>query len=148
MRTVVICSLILFLAVTAAAQTNLSGTIAADSTLSRARSPYVVTGDVTVNSPRTLKIDSGVVVRFQSNVGLYIRGHLNARWVTFTSNKDTSGGNPQKGDWGGIQIGNSSYAGTAEFDTCQVKFSGSIQAAVYCYSGSISLFGCSISSSI
>src|SRR5208283_4950617 len=108
----------------ASSQTNLSGTIATDSTLTLAGNPYHVTGNLTVNFPHTLTIDSGVVIRFQSGTGLYANGNLQARWVNFTSIKDTTGGNPQKGDWGGIQIGSASSS-TGTFDTCQIKFGGS-----------------------
>ena len=128
-------------------QTNLSGTIATDSVLSLAGNPYIVTGDVTVNAPHTLTVDSGVVVRFKSNTSLYILGHLNARWATFTSNKDTSAGFPLRGDWGGIQIGNYSSSGTASLDTCQIKYSGSIQAELYINSGNVSVNGSSFSNS-
>ncbi len=147
MRLYTVTALFLLAGGIAFSQTNLSGTIAADSVLSLARSPYVVTGDVTLNAPHTLTLDSGVVVRFLSNTGLYVLGHLNARWATFTSNKDTSGGLPQKGDWSGVQIGNYSGAGTAMIDTCQIKYSGSIAADLYLYNGTISVHGSSLSNS-
>ncbi|HTY11184.1 MAG TPA: right-handed parallel beta-helix repeat-containing protein [Bacteroidota bacterium] len=142
----IIISFFLFVG-TGYAQTNLSGTIAADSVLTPAGNPYIVTGDVTVNAPHTLTVDSGVVVRFQANTGLYILGHLNARWAAFTSNKDTAGGFAQKGDWSGIQVGNYGMAGTALLDTCQVKYSGGVQADLYLVSGSAWINGCSISNS-
>ncbi len=127
------------------AQTNLSGTIGVDSTLSLAGSPYIVTGDLTVNSPHTLTVDSGVVLRFQSNTGLYVLGHLDARWATFTSNKDTAGGNPQRGDWSTIQLGNYSYSATATIDTCQVKYSGSNTSSLCFYNSTASVVGTSVS---
>ena len=105
-------------------QTNLSGTIATDSTLTLAGNPYNVIGNLTINSPHTLTIDSGVVMRFRPSTGLYAAGNLQARWVTFTSSRDTVGGTPAKGDWYGIQVG-STGASSGLFDTCQIKFGGS-----------------------
>lgn len=128
-------------------QTNLSGTIATDSTLALAGNPYIVTGNVTVNSSHTLTVDSGVVVRFQSNTALYISGSLKARWVTFTSSNDTTGGSPQRGDWGGIQIGDYTNTATASLDTCQIKYSGSIAGELYIYNGNVSVHGSTISNS-
>lgn len=109
----------------AAGQTNLSGTIATDSTLTLAGSPYIVSGGaLTVQSPHTLTIDSGVVVRFQSSCFLELSGNLHARWATFTSNADTVGGTPTAGYWYGILIGRYSVTATALLDTCQIQFAG------------------------
>ncbi len=128
-------------------QTNLSGTIAVDSILSLSGSPYIVTGNLTVYSPHTLKIDSGVFIRFQSGTGLYANGNLQARWVTFTSSKDTAGGAPQKGDWSGIQMG-STGSSSGVFDTCQIKFGGSNGTAeLYAYNGNTDVEGSMISGS-
>ena len=55
----------------ASSQTNLSGAIATDSTLTLAGNPYKVIGNLSVNYPHTLTIDSGVVIMFQSGTGLY-----------------------------------------------------------------------------
>lgn len=128
-------------------QTNLSGTIATDSTLTLAGNPYIVTGDLTINSPHTMTVDSGVVIRFRANTGLYVNGNLQARWVTFTSSKDTAGGSPAKGDWSGIRTGYPG-GGTAVFDTCQIKFAGSNgTAALYVYAGSADVEGSTITAS-
>jgi hypothetical protein len=88
------------------AQTNVSGNINKDSTWTLAKSPYVVTGSFTVNAGFTLRVDSGVTVRFQAGTIMYVSGSLRARQATFTSSKDTSLGNPQKGDWAGISPNN------------------------------------------
>ena len=126
----------------ASSQTNLSGAIATDSTLTLAGNPYKVIGNLSVNYPHTLTIDSGVVIMFQSGTGLYLYGNLHARWVNFTSIKDSTGGNPQKGDWAGIQIGNSGNLVSASFDTCQIKFSGSNGTAeLYVYNGNTDVEG-------
>ena len=128
-------------------QTNLSGTIATDSTLTLAKSPYVVVGTLTIQSGKTLTVDSGAVIRFQPGTSLNANGNIKARWAIFTSSKDTTGGAPQKGDWSGITVGYPSGS-TAKFDTCQIKFSGSNgTAALYAYGGSFDVEGSSISAS-
>lgn len=136
---------------TAYGQTSVSGAISQDSTWNLAGSPYIVTGNVTVNSPYTLQVDSGVVVRFQANQGLYVYGSLIARHATFTSSKDTAGGTPVKGDWYHIQVGNPSYTGSATLDTCRVKWGGYVStgdyASIYVYKGSATVRGCDISGS-
>jgi parallel beta-helix repeat protein len=101
---------------------NVSGTIATDSTWSLAGSPYVVTGTILVSDGATLSIDSGVVVRFQSNLGMEIRGALYAYKCIFTSDAAT----PAKGDWNEIRVGNAADAdaGTAEFHGCLIEYGG------------------------
>lgn len=118
--TVLLCLGILF--AYSNAQTNVSGSINKDSTWTRAGSPYIVSGSVTVNSPFKLTVDSGVVVRFTSGTYLYINGALQARQATFTSRKDTAGGSPAKGDWASINF--NSGATTAQLDTCQIRYGG------------------------
>ncbi|HEY9166525.1 MAG TPA: right-handed parallel beta-helix repeat-containing protein [Candidatus Kryptonia bacterium] len=147
MRYFITVVLFFFLGGSAFSQTNLSGTIATDSTLTLSGNPYNVTGSLTINSPHTLTIDSGVVMRFQSGTQLYVSGNLHARWVTFTSSKDTAGGNPQKGDWPGIQIGNGSSS-SGVLDTCQIKFGGSNGTAeLYVYSGTTDVEGSTVTGS-
>ena len=101
---------------------NVSGSITTDSTWSLAGSPYVVTGTILVSDGATLSIDSGVVVRFQSNLGMEIRGSLYAYKCIFTSDAAT----PAKGDWNEIRVGNAADAdaGTAEFYGCLIEYGG------------------------
>ncbi len=123
-------------------QTNLSGTIATDSTLTLANSPYVVVSTLTIQPGYTLTVDSGVVIRFMTGVALTANGNIVARWATFTSNKDTAGGTPQKGDWSGIQIGSYSASPNATFDSCLISFGGSNgNASLYIYSGNVTING-------
>lgn len=70
---------------------DVSGPIVANTTWTLAGHPYVVTGDVTVSEGRTLTIDPGVMVKFDSNTSLFVNGMLLARGtidstITFTSN--------------------------------------------------------------
>ncbi|MDP1677551.1 MAG: right-handed parallel beta-helix repeat-containing protein [Bacteroidota bacterium] len=122
MRILVSILSIVILATFANAQTNVSGIINKDSTWTTDKSPYIVTGSVTVNAPFILTVDSGVVVRFQSGNSLFVKGTLQARQAVFTSNKDTSGGTPIKGDWAAIYM--NSATAILVLDTCVVKFGG------------------------
>ncbi len=104
--------------------TNVSGPIVGDTTWTLAASPYVVTGDVTVNAGVTLTIEPGVVVKFQTQgCDLIVNGRLLAQGsgtqlITFTSYKDDAHGGdtngdgsasmPAPNDWGGVVIAASS----------------------------------------
>ena len=46
--------------------TDVSGTISSNTTWSLANSPYVVTGNILVNSGVTLTIEAGVTIKFDS----------------------------------------------------------------------------------
>ncbi|MDP2208701.1 MAG: right-handed parallel beta-helix repeat-containing protein [Bacteroidota bacterium] len=132
-------------------QTYVSGTIYSNTTWDKFGSPYIVTGNVTVNPGIVLTIDSSVIVRFQSGQGLYVKGTLNARHGLFTSAKDTVGGNPTKGDWNFVQVGDYYNSGSITLDTCQIKYGGvsypSDNGSIYVYSGSAILRSCDISAS-
>jgi len=84
---------------------EVSGAITVDTTWDKANSPYVVTGDVTVNPDVTLQIEPGVEVRFDGNYALIARGALLAEGtsgqpIAFTSNQAS----PAPGDWAVIDI--------------------------------------------
>ncbi len=132
-------------------QTYVSGTIYSNTTWDKFGSPYIVTGNVTVNPGIVLTIDSSVIVRFQSGQGLYVKGTLNARHGLFTSAKDTVGGNPTKGDWNFVQVGDYYNSGSITLDTCQIRYGGvsypSDNGSIYVYSGSAILRSCDISAS-
>jgi hypothetical protein len=78
----------------AAAQTSVSGTLAANTTWTVAQSPIVVTSTVQVPAGITLTIEPGVVVRFDAAQGLDVLGTLVARGtvgarIRFTSTQAT-----------------------------------------------------------
>jgi hypothetical protein len=123
MRTLVSVMLLLSVLSISNAQTNVSGNISTDSIWTLAGSPYKVITSFTVTAGHNLRVDSGVVVRFQSGTTMYVSGNLRARFATFTSSKDTSGGTPSKGDWGSIYPNNA--ADTLQLDTCTIKFANS-----------------------
>lgn len=115
-------------------QTNLSGTISSDSTLTSSGNPYIVTANLTVQNGVTLTVESGVVMKFNSGVRLYIYGTLNAQSATFTSAAAT----PAPGDWGNIQIGNYYNTGSAIFDNCQIMYAGrNDYANIFVYDGTL-----------
>jgi hypothetical protein len=112
--------------------TEVSGPISTNTTWSLSHNPYIVTGDVTVNSGVTLTIEAGVVVKFQAvDTGnstvqrhkLIVDGTLNIQGVSgnevvFTSSRDDSYGGDSNGDgtattpspgkWGYVKINNAS----------------------------------------
>lgn len=80
---------------------ELCGDITADTTLTRADSPYILTCDLTVPEGVTLTIEAGVQIMGRSDAGLVVHGALRAlgtaaEHVVFT-HEDT-------GHWGGIEI--------------------------------------------
>ena len=63
----------------ASAQTNVSGSIVADETWTKANSPYILTGSVTVNQGITLTIEQGVELQFSRyDRDLILNGTLKA----------------------------------------------------------------------
>ena len=79
-----------------------SGTLAANTTLDAARSPWVVTGDVTVPAGVTLTIQPGVTVLFASGAGIDVAGRLvaegtAAKRIVMTRQAAT-------GTWDGLQF--------------------------------------------
>ncbi|UCE38551.1 MAG: Ig-like domain-containing protein [Thermoplasmata archaeon] len=89
----------------AAGPTYVSGPISADTTWYFGDSPYIVTGDVTVEPGATLTIEPGVEVRLDPTFTIFVDGTLiangtNADRITFTSNLSV----PAKGDWYTIRL--------------------------------------------
>lgn len=97
-------AILLFSFVSLYGQTNVSGSYLGDSTWTLANSPYVVTGYLEVKSGASLTIETGVEVKFNSNIELRINGVLNADGVTFTSNQSTKA----REDWYAIRFYNDS----------------------------------------
>ena len=106
-----------------AGATNVSGIISADTTWTAANSPYVMTGNVSVNAGVTLTIEPGVTV--QGNAAartLIVNGSLSAvgtesAGITFTSTSDSA-----PGQWTGVTF--NSGAGTGTFKYVSARFGG------------------------
>ncbi len=138
----VIALLIIMLSVPniAEADTNLCGTISTSTTLTTSGSPYIIcSSGVTISSGRTLTIDPGVVVKFDSSTAnLLINGVLSAigtpaQPIVFTSIKDdTVGGDtnrdgnasaPAPGDWDSVEF--TGNASSGEFNYVHLYYGGS-----------------------
>ena len=105
-----------FTAVSGSAETRVGGTLQGQNTWTKAGSPYVVTGDLTIGKNSTLKIGPGVTVRFKPNIAsrggmnefdleIWVKGTLVVEGaagdsVFFTSDAST----PRWEDWQGIIV--------------------------------------------
>jgi len=58
------------------ADTNVSGIIDADTTWTKAASPYIVTDSIITNQGKTLTIEPGVVIKFEKGKSLRVDGAL------------------------------------------------------------------------
>jgi hypothetical protein len=108
---------------------DVSGAISQDTTWTLANSPYVLTGDVTVNAGVTLTIEPGVVVMGWSNVELQVLGHLEAVGsesapITFTSVSDS-----RPGQWTGLVFD----GGTGNLVHTTVRYGGDHSNSVLSY---------------
>ena len=104
------------------ADTSVGGTISVDTHWTISGSPYIVTGDLTINAGVTLTIDAGVEVRFSGMTGIETYGTLNATgnsgaYVIFTSGAVS----PAPGDWKGIYVGD---GGNASLDYTEIRYGG------------------------
>ncbi|MBU0700327.1 hypothetical protein KKE26_03395 [bacterium] len=111
--------------------TDVSGTITTDTTYNTANSPYIVTGDVIVNTGVTLTIEPGVIVKFATNTSLIAYGKLLAvgeqvNKIVFTSYEDETNGQgtstiAQAGNWMGIKLAGNG-ANESEIKYCIIKY--------------------------
>lgn len=88
-------------------QTNVNGGIFKDTIWSLSNSPYIVTSNIALYPGNTLTIEPGVMVKFNPETKLIVRGILIANAtsgneIIFTSNSSF----PKKGSWLGIEIEN------------------------------------------
>jgi hypothetical protein len=117
--------------------TNVSGPITANTTWVPAGSPYVVTGDVTVNPGVTLTVQAGVDVRLDGPYSLSVRGALLAEGlpgqeVRFTSNQSA----PAPGDWGVLDFRSDSNPSHLSFVV--IEYGGhASKAGWYCAAGMV-----------
>lgn len=89
--------------------TYIFGEITEDTIWTKEKSPYIVTGDITVMENSTLTIEPGVEIKFDGySKKMIIEGTLNAigekdDYIIFTSNQD----NPNCWSWYGIKLNGS-----------------------------------------
>lgn len=86
-------------------QTNVSGSIFSNTKWTVTGSPYIVSGKLVVFEDALLTIEPGVVVKFNSEASIELRGKLRAAGnasdsITFTSNLET----PSMNSWNGIKV--------------------------------------------
>lgn len=121
-----------------------SGTTIYNDTWTAARSPYVISGTVTVASDATLTIEPGVVVKFYNlSSSLTINGTINAIGtssspIVLTSYKDDSNGGdtngdgstttPAAGNWRYLKMADGA---TAQLDYVTVQYGGAYYAMVW-----------------
>lgn len=121
---------------------DVSGDITTNTTWTLANSPYVVSGTMNVQSPATLTIEPGVIVKFQSGANLLAQAGatLTANGtagspIIFTSYKDDSAGGddngdgsastPAPGDWAAL-----GYAGYSDMSGGHAAFGSMTYAQV------------------
>ncbi|MEX0321331.1 MAG: right-handed parallel beta-helix repeat-containing protein [Puniceicoccaceae bacterium] len=122
--------------------TDVSGTIASDTTWDTAGSPWVIIGNVTVPAGVTLTIDPGVIVTVNRYHELVVQGTLNANGVNGNPVL-FSGSDPSAGWWAGIRIADT---GSATLEYCELSHGGYYNGGtVYkTGSGSLSISNCTI----
>ena len=107
------------------------------------KSPYTITGDITIPSGETLIIENGSIVKFADYYGIKVDGTLIAMGITrnrivFTSIHDKEFGvtgqptsiMPTNKDWKGIEFTPSSGQ-TSKLDNCIIRFSDNIIMATF-----------------
>ena len=105
--------------------TPVSGTITTNTIWTLAKSPYQVTGDITVNSGVTLIIESGVTVLFNNGTDLTINGTLVANGVSGQHiNFTTSSANPVVGAWGGLRLNTPQGTTRSSLSYCDFSYGG------------------------
>ncbi len=124
--------------------TNVSGLISANTTWTKANSPYIVKGDIAIDTNASVTIEPGVEVRFDGNYIIYVWGKIIAQGtatdeIIFKSNSST----PKAKDWKGIEISYNKNNDTLKFSYC--SFSHANYGAILIKSGPASIEYCTFS---
>jgi surface antigen len=106
------------------AQTYVQGNVSG--TWTKAGSPYVVTGQVTVPAAQTLVVEPGTVVRFGLGLNMTVNGVLSAKGtgtnsILFTTVEPI----PARGQWGGLIFSDTSPLDSSVLEYCTVEYGGS-----------------------
>lgn len=106
-----------------AGPTNVSGTVTSNTTWTLANSPYVMTGDVTVDTGVTLTIEPGVVVQGNSAFRqLTVNGSLSAVGTGGSRIKFTSTSGTAAGQW--YRLNFTSGSGNSSLEFVDVEYGG------------------------
>ena len=92
-------------------------------------SPYLITGDISVEADSVLTIQPRVIVQFQGHFKLNVQGTLLAQGalgdsIIFTINS-TTGFNVDSipnGGWGGIRFENNTSSDSSKIDYCKIQY--------------------------
>ena len=122
-RLLLFCTLVLSMLYTHA-QTYVSGGIYANTTWTKAASPYIVTDTVVVFPGVTLTIEPGVTMKFVDTSMLEIRQAKIIAIGTVTDSILFTSNNPilKPGNWGGILINLGEKTDTMHFSFCSIKY--------------------------
>ncbi len=120
--------LVLFSLVSARAETIVNGDITSDTTWNLDGSPFIVSGNVAIQTNVTLTVEPGVEIKFDSSASLDVYGTVqcngtNSQKILFTSNQNDH----QPGDWTGIRMWDGS-SGT--FQYCVIEYAST---GIYMY---------------
>lgn len=102
--------------------TNVSGLISANTTWTKANSPYIITGDIDVDTGATLTIEPSVHVLVSGKYTIYVDGKINA--IGTSSDSIYFSATPVSTSWAsweGIYIRHSNVADTFSFDYCSFQ---------------------------
>jgi len=104
------------------AATFVSGIIASNTIWTKVNSPYVVNGDLSIDSGYTLIIQPGVEVRVDSNRVFQIDGRLIADGTVTDSIIFTSNATNPKNGWPGLSFRIKARNDTSRFSYCRVEY--------------------------
>lgn len=114
---------VVFCAAKGSYATNVQGLILGNITWTKANSPYIVTGDIDIDTNASLTIEPGVRVQFSGNYTIYVDGKINAVGTDADSIIFTSGrSNPNYQDWNTIWIRRVNQDDTFKFNKCHFSY--------------------------
>lgn len=130
--------LYLFMLSSSQAQSTISGTFTSNTTLTKANSPYTVSGDLAVSTGVTVTIEPGVELRFENARKFEVRGTLKALGtaadsITFTALTGTT-----IDSWSGIYMLNDMGA-NADFAYCRFFYAYLAINGTCCGTGKITV---------
>lgn len=106
--------------------TNVSGLISTNTTWTKENSPYIVIGNLLINSGITLTINPGVTIKFDALKSMQIDGTLIAQGTNTDSIRFTSNTTQIAGAWGYIYFSDASIDAVFENDINGKYLNGSI----------------------